>query len=1159
MDREILRQTWSEENRERLASSREAAQITKDLSYLIADNQSSSVTKRMELIYLYPLHKPQILQYISAASGRDLREFYSDISYDNDFQTALTSSARRLTASASREDDISNLWAIFKRISHFDRAEALRLAADIQARVSRNEITGPKAERFARYALDAAAKGADYVASLPDDYLVEIMESDQFEEAKKDAFVELLKRNNPYATELITKSAEQLIDEKIDYLVIRQIYAQKLLKGDFTGWAEGFSVGDDSAIKQVEFSISEACQIDIFDSNNPDFVNVLMSFNDDSFFRALEYILAAKLPLDQLLDQEALTRLTNLISNVHLIEETIRQLIYPEQYIHFLCQNRPELAQKLWETGIPAIKQFFEDTGDTFYGGTFTRSFAEGFYSLILKDLSKLDTLGSESTKADDKWKEVRSVLFWKMVLLEPQRGEDLINQYFSGGHKVQLNGCDELISSLSINFSEQDRNDLLKQPQVREFFKKLVARRMIAGRNHAIPIVRDLAQSAGTAKLADELEEDLTTLNYSLSEAYFVNYFLPELTEKNLDDVKAKLEQFREIQSQCSLKNTSKPIRFQFSSDEENRFWNESQVWVAALMEVSPKMLKKVVTRNMEHTHGYYKLQEVLSVYGRVAYITRSEKFLELFYTVSQGMAPAKLWDFIINNYKLEEIANMSDREMAGIKEYLNGVGNLNLGKFYQAHRSILSGTIPQDARALGITETGNKGTDQLRIQLYAMVEGLLTDANFRINPENHLQMEILREISRFEVSEWRKGKALETIVKRVAQAEAFRLLDTPDGYFQKEVHVQKNEIDDSEFEYSIESIAKFKDLQEDFLWATDDDNNPSELVSQSSDSLIGVISEQLGKIERAIQKNPELEIKTAQQVNLLHGQLAAIQDIDTLDALLQQAVTIKASFRRDKTVDRVLRRSVISRFILLNKHLKGNIREFGEAAPTYQSMGKVAEFSEHTIGQKFIKGHFSGRELSRTLVEAFDSKGITAELERYRSNTVYTGQQQIKFVPNRKIMGELSGYIADACWTSQNDVMANNQNMTPIIIVTNPDQKKNMRTGGAFLLLEASDRTTGDKVLVIRGNNPQETIISNLDPIEYVREVVVYAKEVAKNRGISKVAIPLDGKGQSATNRQSVFDSYVTLYGNNRIISLSGNISFNGYDLGDICVVVS
>jgi hypothetical protein len=47
-------------------------------------------------------------------------------------------------------------------------------------------------------------------------------------------------------------------------------------------------------------------------------------------------------------------------------------------------------------------------------------------------------------------------------------------------------------------------------------------------------------------------------------------------------------------------------------------------------------------------------------------------------------------------------------------------------------------------------------------------------------------------------------------------------------------------------------------------------------------------------------------------------------------------------------------------------------------------------------------------------------------------------------------------------------------------------------------------------------------------------------------------------DGRGESATNRQSVFDAYLKKYGRNRQMSLTGNIAFNGYDLSNRCVEV-
>jgi hypothetical protein len=333
---------------------RETANLMQAFSCIIADNDCSTrISDKMELVYLYPLHKPQVLQWINSASGRDLKGFYGNVFFDSDFKEALTSAGRRIVASAANEDDILNLLAILEQISCYDQAEALTLAQQIQQKVASGEIPGEKAKDFAQYALDIVAEGAGYVASLQDSDLVGILKGDQCNDVKKDAFLELLRRGNPEAINLVSKSPEDLVSEKTDCSILRQIYVQKLLGGDFTSWAKAFTIGDETAIRQAELSISEACRAGSFDTTNPEFVNALRGFNDDSFFSTIRYIIDANLPLDELLHQEAQRRLIILLSNVRSLDETTQELVYPEKYIHFLCQEKTRTCSGILGYGNP--------------------------------------------------------------------------------------------------------------------------------------------------------------------------------------------------------------------------------------------------------------------------------------------------------------------------------------------------------------------------------------------------------------------------------------------------------------------------------------------------------------------------------------------------------------------------------------------------------------------------------------------------------------------------------------------------------------------------------------------------------------------------------------------------------------------------------------
>ena len=120
---EYIPLTPSPENEERPHRYEEAAVLTRDLSYLIADNNWSDGNRDdMGIVYLYPLHKKQVLQYIQNATGRDLRGFNEDGAFDEEFRTALSSTAQRLVSSASLEDHIADLWSVLHQDSHSQSA-----------------------------------------------------------------------------------------------------------------------------------------------------------------------------------------------------------------------------------------------------------------------------------------------------------------------------------------------------------------------------------------------------------------------------------------------------------------------------------------------------------------------------------------------------------------------------------------------------------------------------------------------------------------------------------------------------------------------------------------------------------------------------------------------------------------------------------------------------------------------------------------------------------------------------------------------------------------------------------------------------------------------------------------------------------------------------
>lgn len=1142
-----------------LKTPEEAAALLKNLAFLIADNQYRRPNQEArESADLYPLHKRQVLEFLKNATNHDLHDLDPNQSWDGEYWNTYADTLSRLADTVNEDKDIANLWLPLRELSKKNPDLSHALGWRVKERADNGEISGEDALRRANIAVDWSSYSSEFVQRKSDTELEQLLEDDLFDQSKEDAFRELKKRGHPLVEEMIALSPQSLADQNIHGGIVGQILAEKLIRGDFESWSESFQVDNEMVNAQGLNAIFYALKVQNIDTSHPTFVSTLLNFNHDRFFSAIQTIASKDKVLHGALIHEADRRLDQFFLNLKSLDTYHRQLIYPEEYISYVCKRFPRKGEQLWSSYLPLFKQHLEENPETFYGGTFIQSYMEGFAPLIARNPELFFELSSLQPVAEEQFSEVRSRIFWQLILLAPDRGQEFMDKFYGHTYKEQVNGVYGLLSTYFNSFNENDRENLFNNPQVQSFMVNLLQSSSVEGSNAVTEIAKKVLREPQYQEALKYIQESLSSIDYSAGEMQFINYFLPDFIEKGEDYLQSKLEVFRAIKERCQLENSKKALRFQYDQEREETFWMNSQVEIASLLVDSPNILEKILQSDMGHTHGYYQLEESLKIFAKVAHITKDEAFLHKFYTVSRGIAPGKLWEFISANYELAEIAEMSVEEMEGIKVFLDSVGNLNIPEYYKVQRQLLKGNIPEHASMLGIKKTGIAGIEQLKNILYTTTENVLLNENFVIDAHNPLHTDVVRAITRFDVSEWKRNKALEQIVNKVEDATKKGLLEIRDGYSREVIEVKRTDVeDDSDFEYTDEAIARFKEIQEDIAWAIPDDHKEDIAIREGKDAIMILISEQQRRIESAIAVDPSLAEKTKIQTTRLSALSEKIGSIKNTTEFFAVLPEIKTSFRKDKIVDRTIRRVILTKFLRQNQQLQGDLHELSNAVPVYETIARLAEFSENSIQEEFIRKKIQGN-FTKTLADAFEVKGINLELERYRSYIEYSGMESLLFVPNRKLLGELSGYIADACWTSNDNIMAANANITPVILVKNHSNPKLMRVAGAFLLVEGIDAQTNEKVLIIRGNNPLESTLSQLDAQDYVEKVVEYSRKVGNKKGISKIALPLDGRGQSATNRQSVFDAYTLMYSANQKVQLKGNIMFNGYDLSNRCVEV-
>lgn len=158
----------------------------------------------------------------------------------------------------------------------------------------------------------------------------------------------------------------------------------------------------------------------------------------------------------------------------------------------------------------------------------------------------------------------------------------------------------------------------------------------------------------------------------------------------------------------------------------------------------------------------------------------------------------------------------------------------------------------------------------------------------------------------------------------------------------------------------------------------------------------------------------------------------------------------------------------------------------------------------------------------------------------------------RNIRSIPDRGFVGEMSGYLADVCYTAEYPLLKPRPNMVPHKFVDGEGEEAEFF--GSFLTFELEE-DTGEKVMLVRGFNvPNEATI---DIASFIEEQFNRLEKTAQRRGTTKIVIP--GLMGALTNYPLTKRYLLNRYIKGRTpITLKEEFKFNGYDLTENCFVV-
>ncbi len=155
------------------------------------------------------------------------------------------------------------------------------------------------------------------------------------------------------------------------------------------------------------------------------------------------------------------------------------------------------------------------------------------------------------------------------------------------------------------------------------------------------------------------------------------------------------------------------------------------------------------------------------------------------------------------------------------------------------------------------------------------------------------------------------------------------------------------------------------------------------------------------------------------------------------------------------------------------------------------------------------------------------------------------------VSCIPDRGFIGEMSGYLANVCYTAEKEMLRRYPNVIPYKFVVDESEEK--RFIGSVLVFELKSKE-GEKVALLRAFDvPKE---DEINIPEFIENFINSITPSVKNRGITKIIIP--GTGSAVSNYHMTLNHLSKYNKPENKIALYPKFDFNNYNITDNCYVV-
>ena len=313
----------------------------------------------------------------------------------------------------------------------------------------------------------------------------------------------------------------------------------------------------------------------------------------------------------------------------------------------------------------------------------------------------------------------------------------------------------------------------------------------------------------------------------------------------------------------------------------------------------------------------------------------------------------------------------------------------------------------------------------------------------------------------------------------------------------------LQKSKKADSTF--IIEELKTLKDV----IKAIDESND--------DDQLLGAL---LGMNKNTLQTDELESVLRETILQRTFGKHYPNMQLDELSASLRQGITSDSILRILDLHDDIIKEHVLN----VNGR---NDDKYWEP----ETMDKIARGSGK-LGKVF-------QSRMKSLREAADN------FESVASGSA----SEVRAIPDRGFIGEMSGYLANVCYTAEYPLLPRHDNVIPFKFVIPKNETGESEFIGSVLIFEIKTKDQ-EKALLVRGFDVPEDNKYNIS--KFIESFIDQMQKVAEERGATKIIVPSDrGAISNYTMTVNHFENSYVKSDDAKQVDLSEQFNFNNHDL--------